>query len=234
MEMTAEHGTARLFTIFAAIVAWCGLLLQLYLSLSLTTANGKTIVEGLIIYFAYFTILTNLLVALVLTVPLLAPASRAGRFFTRPGVATATAAAITVVGLAYFLLLRKTWNPQGWQLAADEILHYLTPILFLVYWWISVPKQGLRWSQVGAWMSYPIGYLVYMLIRGELTGHYPYYFVDVSKIGYARTLTNALGILAGFVLMSLLLVLVGRWQNLTAGADSSQQQHAADGVARRR
>lgn len=222
--MTAERGPARLFMVLAATVAWCGVLLQLYLSLRLSLANGKTVVEGLIIYFGYFTILTNILVAVVLTLPVVVPASWAGRFFNRPGVRTATAAAITGVGLVYFLLLRKVWNPEGWQLAADLVLHYLTPILFLAYWWISVPKQGLRWSQVGAWMSYPLGYLAYMLIRGELTGLYPYPFLDVGSLGYGRTLTNGLGMLAGFALASLLLLLVGRWQKpLTAGADSGRQ-----------
>lgn len=235
MEVTAERGTAHLFRVLGATVAWCGLLLQLYLSVELSSANGKTVIEGLIIYLGYFTILTNILVAVVLTLPLVVPASWAGRFFDRPGVRTATAAAITGVGLAYFLLLRKVWNPEGWQLAADVMLHYLTPILFLAYWWISVPKQELRWSQVGAWMSYPLGYFVYMLIRGELTGHYPYHFLDVGSIGYGRALRNGLGILAGFALVSLLLVLLGRWQKpLGAGADSAQHQHPADGAARRR
>lgn len=100
----AERGTVRLFAVFAATMAWFGMLLQLYLSLKLSLANGKTVAEGLIIYFGYFTILTNILVALVLTIPLVAPVSAAGRFFARPGVGTATAAAITVVGLAYFFL----------------------------------------------------------------------------------------------------------------------------------
>jgi len=233
--VTAERGTARLFMVFAATVAWCGVLLQLYLSLRLSLANGKTVVEGLIIYLGYFTILTNILVAVVLTLPVVVPASWAGRFFSRPGVRTMAAAAITEVGVAYFFLLRNVWNPQGWQLAADSVLHYLTPILFLVYWWTAVPKEGLRWSHVGAWASYPIGYFVYMLIRGELTGLHPYHFLDVGLLGYGRTLMNGLGVLVGFVLVSLLLLLAGRWQtSLTAGADSAQQQHAADGASRRR
>ena len=233
--MTAERETARFFTAFAAAMIWCGVLLQLYLSLGLSLANGKTVAEGLIIYFGYFTILTNLLVAVVLTVPAAVPASRAGRFFSRPGVRTATAAAITLVGLAYFFLLRKVWNPQGWQLVADWVLHYLTPILFLACWWIAVPKEGLRWPHVGAWASYPLGYFVYMLIRGELTGLYPYHFLDVGSLGYGRTLTNGLGVLVGFVLVSLLLLLAGRWQrSLTAGEDPAQQRHAADGATRRR
>lgn len=74
-----------------------------------------------------------------------------------------------------------------------------------------------------------------MLIRGELTGLYPYHFLDVGSLGYGRTLTNGLGVLVGFVLVSLLLLLAGRWQRpLTAGADSAQQRHAADGARRRR
>lgn len=205
-------GSARRLSILIAGLAWFGVLLQLFLSLRSSLANGKTIVEGLIVYFGFFTILTNILVALVLTLPLARPSSWAGRFFTRPGVMTATCAAIALVGAAYFFLLRNVWNPQGWQLAADVVLHYLTPIGFLAYWWIAVPKQGLGWSDVSAWTSYPLGYFGYMLIRGELIGLYPYHFLDVGLLGYGRTLTNGVGVLVGFVLVSLLLLLAGRWQ----------------------
>lgn len=205
-------GGARRLPILIAGLAWFGVLLQLFLSLRSSLANDKTIVQGLIIYFGYFTILTNILVAVVLTLPLAQPSSCAGRFFSRADVMTATGAAIAVVGATYFFLLRTSWNPQGWQLAADVVLHYLTPIGFLAYWWIAVPKQGLGWSNVSAWTSYPIGYFGYMLIRGELTGLYPYHFLDVGSLGYGRTLTNGLGVLVGFVLVSLLLLLAGRWQ----------------------
>ncbi len=210
--MTAERGTVRFFAVVAAAVAWVGVLLQLALSLQLSLSNNKTVAEGLIVYFGYFTILTNILVALVLTASLLAPVSFAARYFVRPGIQTATAAAITLVGLAYFLLLRTVWNPQGWQLVADWVLHYLTPILFLVYWWIAVPKQGLRPTQIAAWASYPIGYLAYLLIRGELTGLYPYHFLDVSALGYGRTLANGLALLLGFGLVSLCLLATARLQ----------------------
>lgn len=232
--MTVERGTARVFAIFAATVAWCGVLLQLDLSLKQSLANGKTFVEGLLIYSGYFTILTNILVGVVLTLPLVAPTYLPGRFLSRPGVRTATAAAITGVGVVYFFLLRQVWNPQGWQLVADVVLHYVTPVLFLAYWWIGVPKAGLRRSQVAAWASYPIGYFVYVLVRGELTGLYPYHFLDVGSLGYGRTLMNGLGVLVAFVLLSLLLLLAGRWQSpLTAGSDTAQQQHPADGASRR-
>ena len=214
--MTILYRAVRQFTIFAAIVTWLGVLLQLYLSLKLSLANGKTIGAGLVIFLGYFTILTNILVALVLTLPLVTPASPAGGFFNRPGVRTATAAAIIMVGVAYFFLLRNVWNPQGWQLVADSVLHYLTPFLFLIYWWVAVPKQGLHWSHIPAWASYPIGYLVYMLIRGELTGLYPYHFLDVGTLGYEKMLANGLDILIGFILVSLLLLIAARFHGMFA------------------
>lgn len=231
IDVTGERGPPHLLAVIAMAVAWFGVLLQLHLTLGLSLANGKTIATGLVIYFGYFTILTNLLVAVGLMVPLLAPASWAGRFFRRPGVRTATAAAIAVVGLAYFFLLRSVWNPQGWQLVADGVLHYLTPLLFLTFWWIAVPKQGLRWWQVGVWTSYPLGYFACMLIRGELTGLYPYHFLDAGSLGWDRTLTNGLGVLAAFVLASLVLVLAGRWQTpIDTGGELGRPRHAPGAV----
>ena len=200
----------RVFTLVAALVAWAAVLLQFVLSLQLAVANGKGILGGIVIYFGYFTILTNLLVALALAAPLAAPTSALGRFFARPGVATTVATAITVVGLAYFFLLRQVWEPQGWQLVADAALHYATPLLFLLYWGIAVPKKTLRFADIPRWLLYPVGYMFYVLVRGALTGLYPYYFIDVNALGYGAALVNALGILVGFGVVAAVLVLVAR------------------------
>ncbi len=124
---------ARL-TALVALVAWFGVLLQLALSLQLAAANGKSVVDGLVVYLGYFTVLTNLLVAVSLSWPLLNPLSAPGRWFQRPDVASAIVVSIGIVGLAYHLLLRHIWNPQGLQWLADATLHYATPLLCLVHW----------------------------------------------------------------------------------------------------
>ncbi len=220
--MTAERVAVRRFSALVATVAWFGVLLQLNLTLRLSLGNGKTIGEGMIVFFGYFTVLTNILVALVFTVPHVAPATALGRFFVRPGVRTATAAAIALIGLAYFFLLRTIWNPQGWQLVADSVLHYVTPVLYLLFWWAAVPKPGLRWPHVAVWMSYPFGYFAFMLIRGQLTGNYPYHFLDAGAIGYARTLANALGVLLAFAVLSVLLLVAGRLQKTFTSAQERE------------
>ncbi len=208
--MTIQSNTARRFAMCVGAVAWFGILLQLVLSLSLAAANGRSLVWGLVIYLGFFTVLTNILVGLVVVVPLVAPGSAAGRFFATPGATLTAAATIAMVGLAYHMLLRQVWNPQGWQLVADVVLHYVTPVLFLLYWWTIVPNGRLRGRHVVATVAYPAGYLAYMLIRGELMGVYPYHFADVHALGYAHVLWNALGLLSGIVILAAVLFALAR------------------------
>ena len=86
-----SQGKARLTSAIALLV-WFGVVLQLVLSLQLAAANGKSIGQGLIVYFGFFTVLTNILVSLTLTWPLAAPHSRLGQFFAHASVRAGVAA----------------------------------------------------------------------------------------------------------------------------------------------
>ena len=200
----------RPFGAVAAVIGWATLGLQFSLSMRLSLDRGKGFVRGLIIYFSYFTILTNILVALALTAALLPQRPRFVRFFTRPTVNTAIAASIAVVGIAYTTLLQHLWQPKGLQLVADTVLHHLMPVLFMVYWWVAVSADRLRWGEVLRWVFYPVFYFMYAMVRGALSGDYPYPFIDADTLGYRRALGNAGGILLGFIAVSLVLVAVGR------------------------
>jgi hypothetical protein len=188
---------ASVARVLIALVAWCGVLLQLWLSLRLASSNGKSPAMGLVAYLGYFTVLTNLFVALVLGV----------RRFSESAHALACAAAsITMVGLAYHVLLRHVWNPQGAQWLADVLLHYVTPMLYVAWWVLAAPRPVVRWWAPWLWCLYPAAYLVYVLARGELLRVYPYPFIDVVALGYARVALNALGLMAVFVVIAWVLV----------------------------
>jgi hypothetical protein len=101
------------------------------------------------------------------------------------------------------VLLRHLWSPEGFQFVADELLHDVMPVLFLIYWWRYVPKGTLRFKHIGAWVIYPLVYFAYVLLRGHLLGQYQYPFIDVATLGYPQVFVNAGGILAGFVLTAL-------------------------------
>ncbi|WP_122611866.1 Pr6Pr family membrane protein [Pseudomonas viridiflava] len=195
-----------------AVLGWAGLAIQLYLILFARLSIGASLLGGLVSFFSYFTILTNTLVATVLTCAVTERESAARRWFLQPWVSSGIAVSIAVVGLAYSILLRHLWHPEGWQLVADELLHDVMPLLFLGYWWCCVPKGTLRLWHLPLWLIYPLVYFIYALLRGHLLGAYAYPFIDVAVLGYPQVLANAGGILVGFVLVGLLVIGLDRFR----------------------
>lgn len=195
-----------------AVLGWLALSIQLYLMLYGRWSLGASLIGGLVSYFSFFTVLSNTLVAVVLTCAVTPRASRARTFFLQPSVSTGIAASIVLVSLTYSLLLRHLWSPQGVQFVADELLHDIMPLLFLGYWWRCVPKGTLRLKHLGLWTLYPLAYFGYSLLRGHLLGLYPYPFIDVDTLGYPQVFVNAVGILLAFVLIALVLLGLDRWQ----------------------
>ena len=173
-------------------------------------SRGAPFLEATVRYFSFFTILTNILVALALTLPWLAPQSRAGQFFDRPSVRTAILAYIIIVAVIYHYLLAKLWNPQGWELVADTIEHVVTPALYVIDWVLFVPKGTLKWKSAIVWLGYPLVYAAYSLIHGAVTGFYPYPFINVAEFGYDKVLINMAVLVLVFLGLGLALIGIDR------------------------
>jgi hypothetical protein len=199
----------RIYAAVGALLGWFALALQLYLML--VQAPGPERLTAVITYFSFFTILTNILTALVFTAVALQPKAGWGQWLSRPSVQAAAAVYIAIVGMVYQLLLRQLWNPQGAQWVADVLLHSMIPLGYVLYWLLFAPRAGLSWKDAATWLTYPAVYLVYILARGAMSGLYPYPFVDVNVLGYGGVLVRAAGFLLVFLGMGLLVVAVGRW-----------------------
>ncbi len=210
----------RAFAAIAAAIGWFALGLQLLLTIRLTSANGRGAWAGVWIYLGYFTVLTNFAAALALTAVATHSRGGLGKFFARPGVHGAIAMSIIVVAAIYHLLLRQLWQPQGWQVIGDDALHTVMPMLFVLHWWLAVPKTHMRWRDVLGWQAYPAAYFVYALARGAVNGWYPYPFLDVHALGYMRVVGNAIGVVLFFVAVGLMLTAIGRWQARRTAAAS--------------
>lgn len=196
----------------AAVLGWTGLAIQMYLVLWARWQEQASLIGGLVNLFCFFTVLSNTLVATVLTHAAFGRESRARRWFLSPAVSSCIATSIVLVALAYSVLLRHLWHPEGWQWLADELLHDVMPLVFAVYWWCEVPKGQLRVWHLAAWALYPAGYFALVLLRGHEIGVYPYPFVDVAQLGYGQAMLNALGVLVGFWGIGLVLLGVDRWR----------------------
>lgn len=204
---------ARAFAGVIAAVAWTGLAMQMFLLVGTFIADGKGALAGVWRFFGYFTLLTNLLVALVTTGFVIG-----GRWAPGKQTLSATTLYIAIVGLVYHFILAATWSPQGLAFVADKINHYATPILMALFWVTCLPKGVHAWRDVAGWLIYPLGYLVYMLARGALDGFYPYFFIDLPKIGWAVFARNAAGLCVFFGLAGLALVAIDRWMGRRVSA----------------
>jgi len=196
-------------TALGCVMGWFALIVQLRLMLH-NQQTAKPIIEVLINFFSYFTILSNLLVTVCFTFLLLAPASRAGRFFSKASTLTALTVYILVVGIVYNAVLRQIWDPQGMQKIVDELLHLVMPLWMLLFWICYVDKGTLRWANAWPWLIYPALYLLYTLLRGTLTGVYPYPFVDVAELGYGQALLNSGVVCLVFLVLSFIFIAIGR------------------------
>jgi hypothetical protein len=185
---------------------WLAIAFQFYLSLRFGLSNGQSLTFIVFRITNYFTILSNLLVATVLTSIVVNRFTGGWRFFCRPGVQAAAVIYITMVSAVYALVLTRHVHPTGVYKLASSLLHDVTPLLYVVYWLIFAPKGRLHWKDSLLWLIFPIAYGVYVLARGAWTSFYPYPFVNVTQLGYAHVLRNTLVLLAIIWALGLLLV----------------------------
>lgn len=161
-------------------------------------------------FFSYFTILTNMLVGLCFTVLFITPSSSLGKWFSKNTTLTAITVYILVVGAVYNLVLRSSSHPVGLGILADELLHSVIPIFFVGFWFLKVPKKGLEYHQAYLWLTFPIIYMIYILIRGSIVHQYPYFFLNVDSFGYEAVLINCLGLFFIFLGLFFLFIWIAK------------------------
>lgn len=189
------------------ILGWFAIIGQFILMIQ---SRQVDIIEAIIRFFSYFTILTNLLVVLYFT-------SRISMFqksfiknFSNNGTITALTSFILIVGLVYQIILRSTWHPTGLQKIVDELLHSIIPLFTLIYWAYFANSKDFKIKNIKIWFWYPIGYFLYIIIRGYFSNFYPYPFINVTEIGYLEVIINSLIITVIFMALLSILITIGK------------------------
>ncbi|MEP6645686.1 MAG: Pr6Pr family membrane protein, partial [Saprospiraceae bacterium] len=170
------------FSLLLAIIGWFAIITQFVLMMNQRVAS---VAETSIRFFSFFTILTNCIVAAYFTYKALKDRPGFLRRFHKPGTLTAITVYITIVGLIYQIVLRKIWEPTGMQMIVDELLHTVIPVLVILFWYIYESNSDIKWTQLPGWLLYPFLYLIFVLVRGQLSGFYPYFFIDMNELGWS-------------------------------------------------
>ena len=186
-----------------AFICWAGLAIQF----NATFANQHHLVPTLWVLLRFFTVITNLAVAIVMT--WVAIGGRPSAMLL--GWITIS---ILLVGVVYMTLLRGLVELSGGALLADTLLHKVSPVATALWWLLFAPRKKLQWKDALIWCLYPLGYFAYALARGHYEHKYPYPFMDVGKLGWTQTLINAGGIAMAFILAGFALVWIDSWRPL--------------------
>jgi hypothetical protein len=200
--------TGRFIQAAALLAGIAGLALQISISIPARLAAGHSLAGALVWFFSYFTILTNLGAVAVHGASLLHP----GRsFFGSPRVRAGMAVSISLVMLVYVTVLAPLSDPQGLALAADTLLHYVTPVLFILWWLLAGAEGGSRWPDIGRWLTYPLLYAIYALARGQVTGEVPYPFLNAAQNGWTGVAAAVFFIALAFIVLGALAVAFDRF-----------------------
>ncbi|APT85484.1 Pr6Pr family membrane protein [Corynebacterium aquilae] len=120
---------------------------------------------------------------------------------------------LIVTGLVYNLIIADGSPHLGLQAYTNTINHELLPIAMPVLWVLSMPlrtQRDITWPTIGRALIIPTIWVGYCLIRGTMTGFYPYDFLNVTTLGYAVALRNIAGVYALFFVLVAILGLIER------------------------
>ena len=153
-------------------------------------------------FFSYFTIEANTFAFIIFLI---------SAFFTFAGKKSktldflrgASTFFMVVTGIIFAVLLAGlegvTLTAAPWD---NIVLHYLIPIAVALDWIVDPPSQRVSFKKALLWLSFPLAYLVYSLVRGPIVDWYPYPFLNPANGGYGRiAITSFVILVVGVVLV---------------------------------
>ncbi|MFK0165067.1 Pr6Pr family membrane protein [Rhizobium sp. NPDC090279] len=200
-------GVTRIYRYLLALLALSGIAVSYVAIIPGAHVSRLTMTAN---FFSYFTIQSNLLLALALLWAETAPFSAVGRWANKPSTRSALLIYVGVAGIVYVLVLRDAWHPRGWQLHGDQILHYCVPVLYALDWIFLSERGKLSWRDALWWLAFPAAYSAYTLVHGYVSRFYPYPFLNVGDIGLEAVLLNMALLASAFLVLGGVLAFLDR------------------------
>ena len=202
---------ARVWHFVTALVVTLAVIGQLYLLFANVAVGfeetAAPLHRRLVEFFSYFTIQSNILVAITTGMLAVNP-ERSGLLWRV--LRLASLFGITVTLVIYHVVLARLANFEGLAAATNVGLHYVAPILAIVGWFLFGPRPRFT-ARTLLWAAcWPAAYLVYTLVHGAFSGFYPYPFVNVDKRGLGHVLVTAVGLVAVLLAIGAVYVLLDK------------------------
>ena len=157
-------------------------------------------------YFSYFSITSCLLTAVVLTISAIQLTRGQAETKLLSLTRLTTAVSMVIVGVIYNALLRGgAPDPRDvgydWPVLPNEIIHTYVPMLIFIEWLFTRTTIALKINQAFWVLVYPLAWLAFSIIRGSITGWWPYWFID-PQYGIGTQLTWIVAISVMFTVLA--------------------------------
>jgi hypothetical protein len=150
----------------------------------------------------FFTFQSNVLVLVYFSGVLYWTVRRGTAATPAPRLRGLVTLAILGTGLIAHVILNHGANPlpglvdhdpaERVENQAEFLLHYVVPIMTLTDWIVFGPHRVVKWREMPLWILYPLGYGIVVEARAAIfpaaADRYPYFFLDVTRHGWAYVL----------------------------------------------
>ncbi len=159
-------------------------------------------------FFGYFTIQSNLIIAVALAVTLVAAARRKRADLAVSVLRGAATVYIATTGIVYNTLLTGA-NVSASVPWSNDIVHKIIPVYAVLDWLLFSDRARLLLRHVWSFLLYPAVWTTVVLVRGETDGWVPYPFLDPAQ-GYGVVAIYVVGIAVSITLLGILVVGMSR------------------------
>jgi hypothetical protein len=178
---------ARALHGLVALTATAGVLVELVTAIVDGPGTAPSHTERIVRLFSFFTIQSNILVAVASTLLARKP-DRDGRVFRVLRLDALLCIAVT--GVVYHTALRGLHELTPSGALANLLLHTLSPVGAVAAWLLVGPRPRFDARTIWWSVAYPMAWIGYTFARGAFVDWYPYPFLDVTTIGYGRALLS--------------------------------------------
>jgi len=159
-------------------------------------------------FFGYFTIQSNIFIALAIAATLVAAARRKRGELGLSLFRGASTVYIATTGIVYNTLLVNV-DVQTSVQWSNDVLHRVLPVYAVLDWLLFSDRARLLFRHVWWFLLYPAVWLVVILVRGATDGWVPYPFLN-PDLGYGVVALYCLGVAVFIVLMGVLVIGMSR------------------------
>lgn len=170
--------------------------------------------------FTYYTVLSNLYILIFFSLNLYFLLRKKERILNNASylrIKAGASAAILMTFFVFCLLLLPRQTKEEFFTIKNFALHFIAPILSLVDWYLFDESGKYRRLEPFFFTLLPFAYLIYSLIKAIVfnisipdnkESPFPYFFLNIYKLGVAKVALYCIMILVIFIFLSFIMCLI--------------------------